>query len=55
MKNKNILAITLVATMGFANAGILEDIANPIVTASVIANIFLFFIIFPVIMPKLAP
>jgi hypothetical protein len=29
--------------------------ANPIVTASVIANIFLFFIIFPVIMPKLAP
>ncbi|CAC9645208.1 hypothetical protein [bacterium endosymbiont of Bathymodiolus sp. 5 South] len=30
MKNKNILAITLVATMGFANAGILEDIGKDI-------------------------
>jgi hypothetical protein len=30
MKNKNILAITLAVTMGFANAGIFDDIGNGI-------------------------
>jgi hypothetical protein len=34
MKNKNILAITLAVTMGFANAGIFDDIGNGIAGAA---------------------
>ncbi|CAC9656448.1 hypothetical protein [uncultured Gammaproteobacteria bacterium] len=34
MKNKNILAITLAVTMGFANAGFFDDIGNGIAGAA---------------------
>jgi outer membrane lipoprotein-sorting protein len=34
MKNKSILAIMLAVTMGFANAGIFDDIGNGIAGAA---------------------